>query len=434
MDNILINNRNFLEGKKVLFWNPEKIKTLVSILNRDRVILVSGMRFAWKTKFIREMIQKTRIGDKAFYFNKELDTLWSIKTSSDIEKLIKLHTEKYQKPQILILQNISKIEWIKEFIGKIYEEKSYKMIIVGNNLKIEGIEEIKIDNTYASRLLGPEETRQADIENILKYGCIEEIFLIKDTYMKGFTLENIKSNIIAKDIIYAYSIKNSFLYHQTLSFLSSIQWFISLREFGRRLEWNDISISLITAIDYINFTLNSKLVKRLYRYDLKLWKEITSKAKYYFADTGIRNTVHGTWLSDDILTENLIYNELEKRWYSIQWWLYGRFEFDFLATPWQGMKDEDLYLHISKESDKNEIQKQARKLWKAKREIKNTPIEIDTDIFNQAPIGHGKEKVLDASRNARKILLVKNLGQVNMRKMNIAWVEVMDLYEFIAKF
>ena len=46
------------------------------------------------------MINKTRIGEKAFYFNAELDTLGKVKTATDIESLIKIHTEIYQKPQI----------------------------------------------------------------------------------------------------------------------------------------------------------------------------------------------------------------------------------------------------------------------------------------------------------------------------------------------
>lgn len=434
MDQILKNNRKFLLWKKVIFWNPEKIKKLVSTLNRDRVIMISGMRFAWKTKFIAEMIQKTRIWDKAFYFNAELDTLGKIKTASDIEKLIKLHTETYQKPQILILQNISKIEWIKSLIGKIYEEKTHKMIIVGNNLKIEWIEEIEIDNAPISKLLKSEEQRKDDIENISQYGCIDEIALLDDRYMKDFILENIKTSIIAKDIIYAYSIKNSFLYNQTLSFLSSIESFVSLREFNRRLEGNNIDISLITSIDYINFTLNSKLVRRMYRYDLKLRKEITSKAKYYFADTGLRNTVCGKQLDSDTLMENMIYNELYKKGYSLQGWIYGRFEFSFIATAWEWQVDKDIYLHISKETDKNEIQKQARKLWKAEQEKKQKPVEVDTDIFNQAPVGHGEDKLLEASRDIRKVLLVKNLADINIRKLNIAWVEIIDLHEFIATF
>ena len=440
MDNILLNNRKFLESKKVFFGNPEKIKRLVSILNRDRVILISGIRFGGKTKFIKEMIEKTRIWEKAFYFNKELDTLWKIKSSTDLEKLVNRYSEKYQKPQILILQNISKIKGIKWYIAKIYEEKKYKLIIAENNLKIEGIEEIEIESVSVYDLLTSwksDEIRSVDtnkkIKNILKHGSIEEVSLIQDIYMKEYLIEHIKTNIIAKDVIYAYSIKNSFLYNQTLSFLSSIDSYISLRELGRRLEWNGINISLITAIDYINFTLNSKLIQRVYRYDLKLGKEITSKAKYYFADTWIRNSISWVELNQDMLIENLIHNELKKNWYTLQWWIYGRFEFDFIATSSEHENKPDIYIHISKQSDRNEIQKEARKLWKAELEIKPSPVETNIDIFSQAPIGHWEDKVLPTLQNIKKILLVKDLDQINIRKLNIAWVEIVDLYEFIGK-
>jgi len=431
MKNLLKSNRAFLQNKKVLFKNSQKIKSIVDILNKDRVVLISGMRFAWKTKFLCEMIEKTGIWEKAFYFNKELDNTWRIKTSEDLESLIEAHTKTYQAPKILILQNISKIEWIKSFIGKVYEEKLYKLVIVWNNLKIEGIQEIEIHNVETPKLIRNDEQGKSNIKEIMQYGSIEEVALLKDSYLRGFILENIKTSIIAKDIVYAYSIKNSFLYNQTLSFLSSIDEFISLREFNRRLEEASIDISLITTIDYINFTLNSKLVKRMYRYDLKLRKEITSKAKYYFSDTGLRNAIHGSSLNSKILIENLIYNEITKKGYSIQWWIYGRFEFDFLATPWAWMKDEDLYIHISKESDKNEIQKEARKLAKAIPEQKK--IKTDIDIFSEAPIGHG-EVEKEVPRDIRKILLVKNLSDISIRKKNISWVEIIDLDEFITSF
>ncbi len=434
MINVLQNNKIFLSEKESLRDNPDKIVKLVTTLNNDRVILVSGMRYAGKTRFISEMITKTRIGDKAFYFNSELDTLWKVKSAQDILSLIKAHTEKYTKPQILILQNISKIAGIKELIWKIYEEKTHKMILVGNNLKIEGIEEIEIHTAEISHFINNQEDLENIIISILSYWSIEEVHRVQDTYMKKFLLESIKTSIISKDIISAYSIKNSFLYNQTLAFLSSIDSYISLREFNRRLAWAEIDVSLITSIDYINFTLNSKLVSRIYRYDLKLRKEITSKAKYYFADTGIRNAAHGVRLSDDTLTENLIYNELIKKGYEIQGGIYGRFEFDFLCTPTWIMKDQDLYLHISKESDRNEIQKQARKLWKAELEMKTKSQETDVDMFAEAPVWTDEDIVTHTPRNVRKVLLVKDLDKVNIRKLNISWVEIVDLYEFMRSF
>jgi predicted AAA+ superfamily ATPase len=46
----------------------------------------------------------------------------------------------------------------------------------------------------------------------------------------------------------------------------------------------DIKISLVTLIEYIDFLLNSKLIKRVYNYDFKKQKTIKTKAKYYFSD------------------------------------------------------------------------------------------------------------------------------------------------------
>jgi len=263
----------------------------------------------------------------------------------------------------------------------------------------------------------------------MKYGCIEEVALIRDIYMKNFLLEDIKTSIIAKDIIYTYSIKNSFLYNQTLSFLSSIPSFISLREFNRNLIDAWIEVSLITSIDYINYSLNSKLVKSMHSYDLKLDKEITSKVKYYFADTWLRNSIHGSDLSDDILLENLVYNELDKKGYTLHGWINGRFSFSFIGTPGTNMEDKDLYLHISKHSDKNEIQKEARKLAKAGTYVK--PIKIDTNILWEAPLWKNAiEK--PSMKNIKRILLVKDLDKVNMRKREIDWVQVVDLYDYLA--
>jgi len=113
MKSIIEKNRSFLWGKKVLFGNPTQIKEIVNILNTDKVVILSGIRFAGKTKFLSEMIKKTGLWDKAFYFNKELDTLGKVKTSEDLEKVLETYTTTYEEPRIIILHNINKIEDIK---------------------------------------------------------------------------------------------------------------------------------------------------------------------------------------------------------------------------------------------------------------------------------------------------------------------------------
>jgi predicted AAA+ superfamily ATPase len=78
-------------------------------------------------------------------------------------------------------------------------------------------------------------------------------------------------------------VKSIELYNYTLTFLSKNNFFLSLRDIHKNLDKIN-KISLKTTIDYIDFSIQSKIIKRCYKYDIKNKKEITSKAKYYFTD------------------------------------------------------------------------------------------------------------------------------------------------------
>jgi len=71
-------------------------------------------------------------------------------------------------------------------------------------------------------------------------------------------------------------------------------------------------ITLKTTIDYIDFSIRAKIIKPIYRYDLKKQKVISSRAKYYFTDTGIRNSISQYTLSQKILKENFLFQELSQ--------------------------------------------------------------------------------------------------------------------------
>jgi predicted AAA+ superfamily ATPase len=73
------------------------------------------------------------------------------------------------------------------------------------------------------------------------------------------------------------------LYNFTISYIANNNIFLSLRELQKNLD-NTNNISLKTTIDYIDFSIQAKILKRVYKYDLKTNKQITSKAKYYFTD------------------------------------------------------------------------------------------------------------------------------------------------------
>jgi len=130
MEQLLEKNHKFLFEKKIFFSQKQPLKDLVEALNSKKIAIVSGMRYSGKTKFVRDMIEKTDAKDEVFYYNSEVDTLSRIKHTDDLKVLLELHKKVYTNPKIIVLQNISKIEGIKDYIGDLYKEKKYKIIIV----------------------------------------------------------------------------------------------------------------------------------------------------------------------------------------------------------------------------------------------------------------------------------------------------------------
>ncbi len=80
----------------------------------------------------------------------------------------------------------------------------------------------------------------------------------------------------------------------------------------------NISISASTIKRYIDYLADAFLLESCNRYDVKGRKYIGTPLKYYFSDLGIRNALLGFRQQEKPhLMENVIYNELRYRGYSV---------------------------------------------------------------------------------------------------------------------
>lgn len=77
-------------------------------------------------------------------------------------------------------------------------------------------------------------------------------------------------------------------------------------------------VSKNTIISYIDYLLDSFLIEKVERYDVKGKKYIQTPQKYYFADIGLRNArLNFRQQEENHLMENIIYNELLIRGYNV---------------------------------------------------------------------------------------------------------------------
>lgn len=80
----------------------------------------------------------------------------------------------------------------------------------------------------------------------------------------------------------------------------------------------NIDIAPNTINQYLKYCEDSFLIKKAYRYDVKGKNYIDTPFKYYFSDIGLRNARLGfREQEENHIMENIIYNELANRGYSV---------------------------------------------------------------------------------------------------------------------
>lgn len=78
----------------------------------------------------------------------------------------------------------------------------------------------------------------------------------------------------------------------------------------------DVSINTISA--YLGYLIDSFIIEKVERYDVKGKKYISTPSKYYFTDIGLRNArINFRQMEENHIMENIIYNELLTRGYNV---------------------------------------------------------------------------------------------------------------------
>jgi len=397
MLDFIVNNQKYLENSILFLKNGDLKNKISKSIEQNPITIVWWLRSKLQTSIISDMIKNSVYKNDFLYINKNLDYKNLIFNGEKLKDLFNFYENRYKKARVLILENTWDIDWIKNFISYIYKQ-DIKIIIIWNDIEIWWIEKINI-NWFSIKDLKKSDLYDYSITNILKYGNSEEIILSDNVFLKERFLELYKNDIIY-NLVKSFSIKNINLYEYTITYLSLYNDFISLRELHKKINKN-LKLALLSCMEYIDYSLRSSIIEKINNYDIKNNKTLVQKAKYFFTDLWFRNNLNTYKTDNHSLKENLVYNELKKAWYSVEWWVFWAFEFSFIVRK----ENEISYIHISKEKQKNEIIKEMRKIQK-------------TYQYNSTNI----EKVY---------ILVENLEWVGFKKTKKDDVELVDFEEFL---
>ena len=154
----------------------------------------------------------------------------------------------------------------------------------------------------------------------ITYGGLPQTLLLKDSKTKREYLKHLADTVYVADVVERHKIRNKPELDELLQILASsigspcnplklANTFKSVKK---------VIISNKTIARYLEYLCDAFLVEKALRYNIKGKKYINTLSKYYFTDVGIRNALlEFRQLEPTHLMENIIYNELLYRGYSI---------------------------------------------------------------------------------------------------------------------
>lgn len=152
------------------------------------------------------------------------------------------------------------------------------------------------------------------------YGGLPMVVLEKNRNRKAEILQDLLKETYLTDIKNRNSIKNDAELEELFSLLASnIGALTNPNKLANTFESEKkVKISHNTIKAYIDYFIDSFLISRAVRYDIKGKKYIDTPFKYYFADMGLRNALlNFRQVEPTHIMENIIYNHLIGEGYKI---------------------------------------------------------------------------------------------------------------------
>ncbi len=232
----------------------------------------------------------------------------------------------------ILLDEIQKVEEFEDVLNSYLKVKNADVYVTGSNSKCLSSDiitefrgrgdEIHIYPLSLAEILEamPDADWDMQLSLYMTYGGLPLCVLTESEKEKASYLKKLFKKTYLTDIKERHNIQNDMEMERLLDIISSS---IGSLTNPQKLENTFLSagkmrLTAKTIKQYLDYLEEAFLVRKSERYDIKGKKYISTPFKYYFSDMGLRNArLNFRQIEETHLMENIIYNELLRRDYSV---------------------------------------------------------------------------------------------------------------------
>ncbi|MBT8764317.1 ATP-binding protein [Desulfohalobiaceae bacterium Ax17] len=300
----------------------ERIYKPEELIQQGKALIIYGPRRVGKTTLLKLFLQKTSLRYKLdFGDNIKIQQLFS---SHDFNAILE-YAEGYDLIALDEAQYIPNISMgLKILVDQV--PSLYVVAIGSSSFELAGQVGEPLTGRKRTLILYPLSQKELNsiytryelkekLHDFLIFGTYPEVVTAKTRQQKIEILEELVHSYLLKDILALNKIKSSKTLADLLKLLAfQVSNLVSLNELAVQLK-----VDVKTVGRYLDLLEKSFVIKKIPGFSKNLRKEITTKAKYFFVDNGIRNGVISQYNPLDLrndtgsLWENFIVMERIKK-------------------------------------------------------------------------------------------------------------------------
>lgn len=193
-------------------------------------------------------------------------------------------------------------------------------------------------------------------------------------------LDGIYNTVLMKDVISRNNIKDVMILDSIIKFIfDNIGQLVSTNKISNTLNSNNRKNSVNTVESYLSNLMDSYIIYKVSRYDIKGKEYLKTGDKYYLCDLGLRNYLLGEIRDAGSILENIIFLELKRLNYEIYIGKLEDKEVDFVIKDNDGIKYIQVSLSVREE---NTLKRELEVLESIRDNYPKYIITLDYDTNN----------------------------------------------------